>query len=184
MQRYILTGTPGAGKTAIIRQLERLGRVVVDEAATDVIALDQAQGIAEPWREPGFIDRIVTLQRQRQTLAADLPAPVQFFDRSPVCTLALATFLGMPPSETLRTELARIDRERIYEAHVFFIENLGFCTPSEARRISFDDALRFERVHEETYRALGYRCNRIPAGNVAERVQRILAAIGLKQNYA
>ena len=177
MQRYILTGTPGAGKTAILRQLERLGQVVVDEAATDVIALDQARGIAEPWRDPGFIDRIVALQRQRQILAADLPSPVQFFDRSPVCTYALATFLGHPPSETLLAELARIERERTYQPDVFFIDNLGFCTPTEARRISFEDSLRFERVHEERYRTLGYRCIRIAPGSVARRAERILCAV-------
>ena len=42
MKRYILTGAPGSGKTAILRQLEREGFGVVDEAATDVIALEQA----------------------------------------------------------------------------------------------------------------------------------------------
>jgi predicted ATPase len=39
MKRYILTGAPGAGKTAIIRQLELDRFSVVEEAATDVIAL-------------------------------------------------------------------------------------------------------------------------------------------------
>ena len=178
MHRYILTGTPGAGKTSIVRRLEFLGHVVVEEAATDIIALDQAQGIAEPWLRPDFIDRIVALQRQRQSRADALAAPMQFFDRSPVCSYALAKFLGVPPSDRLLAELARIERERIYEADVLFIDNLGFCTPTEARRIGFEDALRFERVHEEAYRALGYRCIHIAAGGVVERARRILAAVG------
>lgn len=42
MPRYVLTGAPGAGKTAILRQLEIEGHAVVEEAATDVIALAQA----------------------------------------------------------------------------------------------------------------------------------------------
>jgi len=37
MRRFIITGAPGAGKTAIIRQLELDGFSVVEEAATDVI---------------------------------------------------------------------------------------------------------------------------------------------------
>ena len=49
MRRFILTGTPGAGKTAILRQLEIEGFSVVEEAATDVIALEQAKGVGEPW---------------------------------------------------------------------------------------------------------------------------------------
>ena len=58
MKRFILTGAPGAGKTAILRQLELDGFSVVEEAATDVIALWQAQGIAEPWMLPAFIDAV------------------------------------------------------------------------------------------------------------------------------
>jgi predicted ATPase len=44
VKRFVLTGTPGSGKTAIIRQLEIDGFSVVEEAATDLIALTQAQG--------------------------------------------------------------------------------------------------------------------------------------------
>ena len=46
MPAYILTGTPGSGKTAILRMLEDAGYLVVEEAATDVIALGQALGLA------------------------------------------------------------------------------------------------------------------------------------------
>jgi predicted ATPase len=56
MPAYVLTGAPGAGKTAVLRLLETLGYPVVEEAATDVIALDNALGRAEPWNEHGFID--------------------------------------------------------------------------------------------------------------------------------
>jgi len=54
MKRFALTGAPGSGKTAIIRQLEFDGFSVVDEAATGVIALRQAEGIAEPRLHPRF----------------------------------------------------------------------------------------------------------------------------------
>jgi predicted ATPase len=48
MRRFIITGAPGAGKTAIIRQLELDGFGVVEEAATDVIAAAHAQGTVQP----------------------------------------------------------------------------------------------------------------------------------------
>ena len=60
MRRFIITGAPGAGKTAIIRQLELDGFSVVEEAATDVIAAAHARGTAEPWMNPSFIDLVVT----------------------------------------------------------------------------------------------------------------------------
>src|SRR3954469_18320537 len=109
MKRYILTGTPGAGKTAILRWLECDGYTVVEEAATDVIALRQAQGEPEPWTKPSFVEAIITLQRRRQEQAAALPREVQVYDRSPVCTYALAVHLGHSVSPALSRELEPIE---------------------------------------------------------------------------
>ena len=63
MRRYILTGTPGCGKTSLIRALEMTGASVVSEAATDIIAYKQMQGVAEPWKNEDFIDYIIRLQK-------------------------------------------------------------------------------------------------------------------------
>jgi predicted ATPase len=38
------------------------------------------------------------------------------------------------------------------------------------RKITFEDSLAFERLHEETYRDLGFRLSDIPAGSLEERV--------------
>ncbi len=177
MRRFILTGAPGSGKTAIIRQLELDGFSVVEEAATDVIALEQVRGVAEPWKHPSFIDTIVELQRLRLVRAARDTGEVQFHDRSAICTAALAVYLGYPFSDTLLRELKRIETEAIYQRRVFFIQNLGFITPTEARRISFKDALRFEQVHEETYRNFGFEFVSIAPGVLLDRVEAIKRSI-------
>jgi predicted ATPase len=169
MKRFMLTGAPGAGKTVIIRQLDLEGFSVVEEAATDIIALRQAHGVAEPWTQPSFIDDIVDLQRLRLNRATDEDAQ-QFHDRSAICTAALATYLEYPVSEVLARELECIQAESIYEKRIFFIRNLGFIKPTEARRISWEDSLRFERVHEDTYRRFGFEILFIEPGTVSERV--------------
>jgi len=171
-KRYILTGTPGCGKTSILRALEVAGFLVVEEAATDIIALRHAKGIAEPHTHFAFIDDITNLQKDRQMRMADL-AQVQFYDRSPVCTYALSVWLGFPISTTLADEMARIEKAQIYQKQVFFIENLGFCEPSAARRITFEDSLKFEKVHEETYRSFGYECIRVAPQELSARVEQI-----------
>jgi len=177
MRRFIITGAPGAGKTAILRQLELEGFSVVEEAATDVIAAAQAQGTMEPWIHPSFLDSIASLQRDRLVRAAHQPDEIQFHDRSVVCTAALAVYLGHPCTPLLARELERVRTEGIFEPRVFFIRNLGFITPTEARRISFEETLRFERIHEETYRDFGFEMISVEAASVAERVSILKAAV-------
>jgi len=177
MRRFIITGAPGAGKTAIIRQLELEGFSVVEEAATDVIAAAQGQGTVQPWTHPSFIDVVANLQRDRQIRASYQPDEVQFHDRSAVCTAALAVHLGHPFSSFLAGELERITTEAIYQNRVFFVRNLGFITHTEARRISFEETVRFEKLHEETYRSLGFELVSVEPRSLVERVSIIKAAI-------
>lgn len=173
MRRFIMTGAPGSGKTSILHALRRQGYAVVNEAATDVIAAEQMRGNDEPWNDPLFIDRIIEMQRVRQQQPAGAGAEVQIFDRSPVCTLALARYLGHPLTTALSGEIKRIMREGVYEHRVFLIQPIGFCEPTAARRISYQDALEFERVHEAEYVGLGFQLVNIPAGQVAERAATI-----------
>jgi predicted ATPase len=158
--------------------LELDGFSVVDEAATDVIAASQANGTMEPWKHSSFIDAIARLQKDRQMRASHQPDEIQFHDRSVVCTAALATYLGFPFSPFLEQELERIRKETIYHRQVFFIRNLGFITPTDARRISFEETLRFEKIHEETYLGFGFELISVEPASLAERVAIIKAAIG------
>ena len=77
----------------------------------------------------------------------------------------------------LAGELERIKKEAIYESRVFLVRNLGFVTPTEARRISFEETVRFEKVHEETYREFGFELVPVEPGTLLERVSMIKAAL-------
>src|SRR5581483_6404781 len=102
----------------------------------DVIALWQAKGIAEPWTHSELLAAVVHLQRVRERRACCLADPVRFHDRSVVCTAALADYLGFPRPACLLQELQRLKEQRVFERKVLFVRNLGFVTPTEARRIS------------------------------------------------
>lgn len=170
MSSFILTGAPGAGKTAVLRLLEVRGHPVIEEAATDVIALGHALGLAEPWQDAGFIGKVLALQRRRQEAVRAGDGAVVFFDRSPVCTLALSRYLGASPSPRFAGEIERAVAEGHYETTAFFIRNQGNVAATAARRISFEDSLRFERIHEQAYRELGFQLLEVPAGPLADRV--------------
>ena len=190
MPSYILTGAPGSGKTAVLRLLEVSGHPVVEEAATDVIALGHALGQAEPWQDRDFIGKVLALQRRRQesaragagagavAVAVAGDGAVVFFDRSPVCTLALSRYLGLGPARLAAGEIDRAVAEGGYETTAFFIRNQGFVQATAARRISFEDSLRFERIHEQAYTELGFRLVEVAAGPLADRVALIRQTVG------
>jgi predicted ATPase len=169
VRRYILTGAPGAGKTVMLRELAARGYAVVPEAATDVIACAQAAGNDELRHRPDFIDEIIAVQRSRQEATVPPGVTVQLFDRSPICTLALARYAGWPVSRVLATEVERVLRAGVYERRVFFVRPIGFVTPTAARRITYEQSLRFERIHEEVYGGCGFTLLDVPPAPVPDR---------------
>jgi predicted ATPase len=60
---------------------------------------------------------------------------------------------------------------------VFFVQSLSFITATDARRITPEDAMRFERVHEEAYRGFDYQIVPIAAAPLLERLAAIKKAI-------
>jgi predicted ATPase len=95
------------------------------------------------------------------------------FDRSPICTLALAHYIGQPVTPILAGEVDRVVAQRIYQPRVFFVHLLGFITPTAARRISLAQSVEFERFHERAYRGHGFELVDVLPGTVAERVELI-----------
>lgn len=184
MKRFILTGTPGSGKTSLIRDLEKHCHSVIHESATDVIAQAQSKGIARPWEESDFTDNIIHMQKARQINAI---GELQFYDRSPFCTYALEKYLSQwkcvefIPSLVLLAEINRCLETSIYDRNVFFFDNLGFIEHTDARKITYEDALIFEQVHLDVYHQFGFKIIMVPKGTIAERYEFVMNKILLIQ---
>lgn len=175
LQRFVLTGAPGSGKTLLLLALRGRGHAVIEEAATDVIVAAQAHGVDAPWERDNFIDLVVALQRARQLRPVPPTTLLQVFDRSPLCTLALAHYLKRPVTPLLTKEVTRVVEEQVYEQRVFFVRPLGFVERTAARRISPQDALAFEAVHAQVYRDHGFTLVDVPAGPVPGRADAVEA---------
>ncbi|RZS37570.1 hypothetical protein EV193_105126 [Herbihabitans rhizosphaerae] len=80
---------------------------------------------------------------------------------------------GAGKTAVLRLLEVRGHADAVYEPTVFFIRNQGFIAPTAARRISLEESLAFEQVHELTYRELGFTLLDVPAGSLDERVDLI-----------
>lgn len=176
-RRYILTGAPGSGKTTLLRALVKRDWSGVAEAATDVIADEQSTGCLEPWLSSDFTSNIVALQRQRQL--ANSRSCVQFYDRSPVCTLALARYLGQRVPSCLLSEVDRVVQDGVYENDVFLVRPLGFIERTAARRISYPAAVEFEAFHVTAYQEYGFALVDVPAMTVSARTAAVEAHVRL-----
>ena len=163
--QYLVSPSPTiALKAALYEALRRRDMTVADVAARLDMDWHQAARLIDPRRASKLTSLSAALR------ALDCEIRLLFHDRSVICTAALAVYLGYPLSDTLLRELKRVETEAIFQKRVFFVQSLGFITPTEARRISFEESLRFERVHEETYRNFGFELVPIAPGSLSDRV--------------
>ena len=124
-----------------------------------MISQEQIKGIEKPWEEPNFVDKITRMQKERQM---NFSGNVQFYDRSPFCTYALGKYLAhwkgleFKPSPVLLDEIDRCLKSGVYQNRIFFFENLGFIEHTDARKISYEDALIFEQIHLDVYKEFSF----------------------------
>jgi len=172
-KKYVLTGGPGTGKSALLLELERRGEYVVREAAIDVIFLSQAKGIMEPWRDiDAFQDEIVRLQLHRErNLPSDLGRV--FLDRGIPDGLAYFKLKNVPPTTFVFGRSGVLD----YESSAFFLEPLGIYNQTKTRRESQSEAEELGNLLIKVYEHIGFDIVKIPPLSVEERANLILSRI-------
>lgn len=108
---------------------------------------------------------------------------LQFYDRSPFCTYALGKYLAywknieFKPSSVLVGEIDRCLKNIVYQNKVFFFENLGFIEHTDARKISYEEALIFEQIYENVYTSFSFKITKIPKKSIKNRCHMILKDI-------
>lgn len=166
---HVLTGGPGVGKTAVLRELERGGELVVEENARAVIRDQVAQGgLGLPW---GDNDRFVLLTMERDLAAFDARLDETrrvFFDRG-LFDMYGTNGTTPPPSLIEAVRTLRYNR-RVF---VFPPWREVYRTDAERRQ----DWAEAERTHERvraTLSALNYEAVDVPTGTVEARADFIL----------
>ncbi len=178
MQKYVITGGPGVGKTTMLLELEKYGYVIVPEAARQIIAEEQQKpkGIL-PWTDlKGFQHKV--LERQLD-LESRVSGPVVFLDRGIVDGLAYCRLGSIVPPQKLIT-LAGTHRY----TGVFLLDLLPNYAMDNERKEDVDTARKIHRYIHAAYEQCAYTPKTIPVCFPEERARRILHELVSDKNKA
>ena len=168
---YVITGAPCAGKTSVIRELERRGYPAVDEAARAFIEECLAAGKTLAAIRADELAFEAEILRRKVRIEATLPPErITFLDRAVPDSIAYFKAAGL--------DVAPCDApsRRMRYAGVFLLERLGF----EKDPVRAEDdraAARLESLLAAAYRQLGYTPVRVPVWPVGRRADFILARV-------
>jgi predicted ATPase len=173
---FVITGAPGSGKTALVRELVALGFKGIDEPAREVLAQQRTVGgDGVPERDPRlFCDlmlsrAIADLERMR---GAQTPV---FFDRGIPDQIGYAELFGFDASMAQRA--AAVHR---YNDVVFALPSWPeiYVTDRE-RTMSFEAAEAFGERVREIYEHLDYTLVVVPHDTLRARARFVVETLSL-----
>jgi len=172
---FILSGSPGTGKTTLIAEIEKRGLRTYPEPARRVLAQQRKiGGTALPEIDPkSFIQNLLRLSVENYR-DARLMNGVAVFDRGIPDTLAYARWFKTPEREII----AACAQHR-YQRRVFFLEPWPeiYANDSE-RKMTFEQVIDFSESLAKGYRETGYELVPVPALSPPERAEWVMAEIG------
>ncbi|MEO1662390.1 MAG: AAA family ATPase [Pseudomonadota bacterium] len=167
---YILTGPPGAGKTALLRALSQRA-ATVPEAARRVLANERATG----GTATGDQDPAAFISRMRETRIRDYSqaSGLTLFDRGLPDLLAFCRFYGVSDG-VVRAAITG----HPYRPKVFFLPAWQAIYQQDAeRRLDFAGAQAFGALTRDGYIQSGYQLVDVPVGPVAARAAFVQARL-------
>ena len=173
-QRYVITGAPGTGKTAIINALKERGYCCVEENSREIITEQIINGgEILPWKNQIAFENLISSKRAKQY--ASIPKDeIYFFDRSTIDCIA---YLKVNNLET-SAEILEAIKNCEFNSNIFYtpIWKEIYTNDSE-RKESIESAIAIEKSLLEVYNFFGYTLIAIPKLPTSERVNFILSKI-------
>lgn len=168
---YVVTGAPSSGKTALIKELEKVGYRVIHEVARAYIEeqMEQGRSLKEIRADKQSFEKWIL--HAKIAIEAELPKDhVIVFDRAIPDSIAYFEIAGLDAKEAIK----KSPRNR-YKG-VFLLDRL----PYQVDHVRIEDnelAIRLDRSLEQSYRMLGYEVTRIGVMNLAARVKIVVEQI-------
>ena len=174
MQRVVLTGGPGVGKTALLHALNTRGHAIVRETARSIIHERRARGLS-PRPTPLEFARAVLRGDIEQYNRQPARSIYVFFDRSILDALCMIEQVAPLRKEELDKFLSRYPFHR----RVFVLPPWeDIYEMDEERDQTFAESVRVHHTIDAWYRRCGYEVVEVPKVRVAERCECVLETLG------
>jgi predicted ATPase len=172
---FVITGSPGSGKSTLIAALKSSGFAVCEEAGRAIIKQQMASdGRALPWIDPGqFADAMLMRDLQTYQAAAQHGGAV-FFDRGIPDVLGYLNLMNLPVSDEMREAAHRHRYNRTVFIAPFWAE---IFVQDEERKQTPEEAERTCEAMVRIYGEYGYDLVALPRASTAERVAFVRAMI-------
>lgn len=175
--RYVITGGPGVGKTALINELERYGFQIVHEEARSIIKRQvKTGGDGLPWKDKSLYAELMlnaSLQTYRK-VSADHSTETVFFDRGIIDTFCYMHMENIPFSE----EISKIAEKYRYNKKVFILPPWKEIYENDnERKQTWEEAEFTFQQMKETYLKYNYEVIEVPKGTLAERLKFVIGIV-------
>lgn len=168
---FVITGTPGVGKTSVIKELKKQGVHCEDEPARLIITDQRSMGgEGIPDKNPKLFTELL-LKKSISNFIKNAPSyNIVFFDRGIVDCIGYAHLFGLDTSS-----IFDLSAQYRYNLNVFVLSPWDeIFEKDDERKMTFDESLSFHQMLLEPYRKLGYNLIEVPRGSIIERSQFIL----------
>ena len=173
-QKYIITGAPGTGKTAIIDTLKKEGHSCAEEISRTIIIEQIANGgDALPWKNlAAFSQQVIALRKLQHTNAPQ--GRTHFFDRGIIDVIAYLKHDKL----AVNNEIMEMVKQFPYNKTVFYTPIWAeIYTNDNERKEDIITAKNIENILLTTYQSFGYNLVEVPKLTVNERIAFILSKI-------
>jgi predicted ATPase len=170
---FVITGGPGVGKTAILRELERRGICCVPEVARQIIQQQvRADSNAVPWMNTERYAPLM-LEKSIQDYSEHAEAEhVTIFDRGVLDSIGYMRHIGLLISDEIYQRAIGCR----YNVRVFIPPPWReiYHTDSE-RKQTFEEAVIVDRLVREVFSEHGYKIIDIPQIAIEKRADFVLS---------
>jgi len=172
VERIVITGGPGTGKSSIINELERRNHLCYQEVSREVTLEARKNGVDQLFlTNPLRFSELLLKARTNQFESAveETQSPL-FYDRGLPDVLAYMDFVSNEYPEYFNQTC----RKNLYD-QIYILPPWKDIYVSDSERYeSFEQAVKIHHQLVKTYRKFGYQLIEVPHGSIKERTDFIL----------